>query len=413
MLDLEDAVPPHAQGRRAPDGRRRAGRPTTRARGCGSTPPAPSVRGRPRRGRRARLRHPHPQDRVARRRRVGGGPSAGHADHLRDRERARACWPRRRSPRRPASGTWPWAGSTCSATSTPTAATCRRPTSARHLVVSSRAAGIEPPIDSVYPAAGRRSRAAFAGASSRGRWASSASPRSTRGSCRSCTRCSRPSEREMAWAREVLAAFDAAGGDALRLPDGEFVDLPVAQRARRMLQLADAVPRALAGAVSERSERTSVTAPREACDRAQRGSAKSAGAAHLVWPAHPPQRLRRSDHAVTCGNRLGSRPSRSSVRRHGRIRGTGRGAAGRGPAGAEVVDGLAVLPLADVVREAVGTGAARRGRRCRCRALAVAWRTRLAATAAAVAQQAGALRVAVDGYDRAERGAVAALVGEP
>jgi citrate lyase subunit beta/citryl-CoA lyase len=49
--------------------------------------------------------------------------------------------------------------------------------------------------------------------------------------------------REFAWAREVLAAFDAAGGAALRLADGEFVDLPVAQRARRVLQPAEAVPR--------------------------------------------------------------------------------------------------------------------------------------------------------------------------
>ena len=54
-------------------------------------------------------------------------------------------------------------------------------------------------------------------------------------------------EREVAWAQEVLEAFDAAGGAALRLPDGEFVDLPVAQRARRVLQLAEAVPRVPAG----------------------------------------------------------------------------------------------------------------------------------------------------------------------
>ncbi len=45
-----------------------------------------------------------------------------------------------------------------------------------------------------------------------------------------------PSERELAWAREVVAAFDAACGAAVALPDGEFVDLPVAQRARRLLE---------------------------------------------------------------------------------------------------------------------------------------------------------------------------------
>lgn len=73
---------------------------------------------------------------------------------------------------------------------------------------------------------------------------SSASPPSTPGSCRSCTFFT-PSKEDLSWARKVLAAFDAAGGAALRLPDGEFVDkpwrsgrsacstLPSAQRRRR------------------------------------------------------------------------------------------------------------------------------------------------------------------------------------
>jgi citrate lyase subunit beta/citryl-CoA lyase len=47
-----------------------------------------------------------------------------------------------------------------------------------------------------------------------------------------------PWSREVAWAREVVAAFEDAQGAALRLPSGEFVDLPVAQRARRLLELA-------------------------------------------------------------------------------------------------------------------------------------------------------------------------------
>ena len=82
-----------------------------------------------------------------------------------------------------------------------------------------------------------------------------------------------------------------------------------------------------------------------------------------------------------------------------------------GRAGGEVADGLATLPLADAagaVEEALPGGAAGAAA---C-ALAVAWRTRLAATAAALGQQAAALRAAADGYDRAERGAVAALAGE-
>ena len=47
-----------------------------------------------------------------------------------------------------------------------------------------------------------------------------------------------PTTEEITWAREVIAAFDAAGGAALRLPSGEFMDLPVADRARRLLHLA-------------------------------------------------------------------------------------------------------------------------------------------------------------------------------
>ena len=41
-----------------------------------------------------------------------------------------------------------------------------------------------------------------------------------------------PTQAELAWAERVLAAFEASGGAATRLEDGEFVDLPVAERAR-------------------------------------------------------------------------------------------------------------------------------------------------------------------------------------
>jgi hypothetical protein len=81
-------------------------------------------------------------------------------------------------------------------------------------------------------------------------------------------------------------------------------------------------------------------------------------------------------------------------------------AAGR--AGGAVADGVAVLPLAAAVgsvAEALPGGSAGAA----ASALAEAWRARLAAAAAALDQQAVALRTAADGYDRAERGAVAAL----
>src|SRR5215472_2279852 len=44
-----------------------------------------------------------------------------------------------------------------------------------------------------------------------------------------------PTADELAWARRVLAAFEASGGAATRLDDGEMIDVPVAERARRVL----------------------------------------------------------------------------------------------------------------------------------------------------------------------------------
>ena len=106
-----------------------------------------------------------------------------------------------------------------------------------HLVLASRAAGIEPPIDSVYPQLedpdGLREQAEFA--RSLGFFGKSAiHPRQIDILHQVFT----PNSIEIAWAKQVVAAFDAAGGEAFQLPSGEFVDLPVANRARRLLQIA-------------------------------------------------------------------------------------------------------------------------------------------------------------------------------
>lgn len=45
-----------------------------------------------------------------------------------------------------------------------------------------------------------------------------------------------PSLDELAWANRVVTAFAASGGVPTTLSDGQFVDLPVAERARRLLQ---------------------------------------------------------------------------------------------------------------------------------------------------------------------------------
>ena len=106
-----------------------------------------------------------------------------------------------------------------------------------HLVVVSAASGLPPPVDSVYPLidddAGLRAEAQFV--RSLGFAAKSAiHPRQIP----ILHEVFAPSARDLEWAREVLAAFEAAGRGATRLPDGEFVDLPVAQRAQRLLDIA-------------------------------------------------------------------------------------------------------------------------------------------------------------------------------
>lgn len=106
-----------------------------------------------------------------------------------------------------------------------------------HLVLACRAAGIEPPIDSVYPHLddpdGLREQAQFA--RSLGFFGKSAiHPRQLDILHEVFT----PTTNEIDWANEVLTAFEASGGEALQLPGGEFVDRPVADRARRLLQIA-------------------------------------------------------------------------------------------------------------------------------------------------------------------------------
>ncbi|HWF36282.1 MAG TPA: CoA ester lyase [Solirubrobacteraceae bacterium] len=110
-----------------------------------------------------------------------------------------------------------------------------------HLVVVSRAAGLDPPIDSVYARlgddAGLREQAEFA--RTLGFFGKSAiHPQQVPVLHEVFT----PSSEELEWARTVLDAFENANGEAIKLPDGEFVDLPVAHRARRLLELAAPMP---------------------------------------------------------------------------------------------------------------------------------------------------------------------------
>jgi citrate lyase subunit beta / citryl-CoA lyase len=110
-----------------------------------------------------------------------------------------------------------------------------------HIVVVSRAAGLDPPIDSVYARlddeAGLRAQTEFA--RSLGFFGKSAiHPRQLAVLHDVFT----PSAEELGWAQTVLNTFQAAGGQPVKLDDGEFIDLPVADRARRLLELAARLP---------------------------------------------------------------------------------------------------------------------------------------------------------------------------
>jgi citrate lyase subunit beta/citryl-CoA lyase len=107
-----------------------------------------------------------------------------------------------------------------------------------HLVVVSRAARIEPPSDGVWvrfddPEGLRREatlarRLGFFGKSA-------IHPRQIPVINEVFT----PTEAELEWARRVLRVFEESHGAATRLGDGEMIDIPVAERARNLLQLAE------------------------------------------------------------------------------------------------------------------------------------------------------------------------------
>jgi citrate lyase subunit beta/citryl-CoA lyase len=103
-----------------------------------------------------------------------------------------------------------------------------------YLVVAARAAGKPPPSDGVYPMldddAGLRKEAEAA--MRLGFFGKSAiHPRQVP----IIQAVFSPTPEEIAWAKLVMAAFEKSGGAATRTAAGEFVDMPVAERARRIL----------------------------------------------------------------------------------------------------------------------------------------------------------------------------------
>jgi len=105
------------------------------------------------------------------------------------------------------------------------------------LVIASRAAGIDPPVDGVHGQldddAGLERAAQHAAAL--GFFGKSAvHPRQLAVLHRVFT----PTAAQLAWAERVVRAFDESAGAPTQLEDGEFVDRPVADRARRLLTVA-------------------------------------------------------------------------------------------------------------------------------------------------------------------------------
>lgn len=102
-----------------------------------------------------------------------------------------------------------------------------------HIVVASRAAGIESPSDGVYTslnddeglrrAAERGRRLGFGGKSA-------IHPRQVP----VINEVFSTSQADRDWAARVLAAYESSGGAATKLEDGTFVDTAVAERARRI-----------------------------------------------------------------------------------------------------------------------------------------------------------------------------------
>ena len=103
-----------------------------------------------------------------------------------------------------------------------------------YLVLATRAAGKPPPSDGVHPLLndGEGLRKATEAARRLGFFGKSAiHPRQVP----IINEVFSPTPEEVVWATKVLAAFEESGGAATQTPDGEFVDVPIAERARQIM----------------------------------------------------------------------------------------------------------------------------------------------------------------------------------
>jgi citrate lyase subunit beta/citryl-CoA lyase len=108
------------------------------------------------------------------------------------------------------------------------------------LVVDSRASGIEPPVDTIYPHIQDTE-----GLIREARYAKQLGFQGKLvihpAQIEPVNAAFLPSETEVAWARRVVAAYAeaAASGRGVQSLDGELIEKPVAERARRIMELAE------------------------------------------------------------------------------------------------------------------------------------------------------------------------------
>jgi len=112
-----------------------------------------------------------------------------------------------------------------------------------HLVNASAAAGLEPPIDTVYPEI-KNPPGLLADATLGRRLGFQGKLVIHPDQIDPVNKVFSPSEEEVAYAERVVAAFreaEAAGHAAITLENGKFIDYPVARSAERLLALASAI----------------------------------------------------------------------------------------------------------------------------------------------------------------------------
>ncbi|MEG3070671.1 MAG: aldolase/citrate lyase family protein [Candidatus Syntrophopropionicum ammoniitolerans] len=110
------------------------------------------------------------------------------------------------------------------------------------LVVASRAAGVEPPIDTVYPDF-KDIEGLVADAKTVRQMGFQGKLAIHPGQIEPLNKVFTPTAAEISWAEKIVTVFDKeeAKGQAVFQVDGEMIEYPIADRARRIIALAEQI----------------------------------------------------------------------------------------------------------------------------------------------------------------------------